>query len=117
MFSSAVQPISLGSWPTPVEPLARCAKALGLGPEDLWIKRDDVTGLGGGGNKIRKLQYTCAQALAVGATTLITTGAPQSNHARLTAAAAARLGLRCVLVLGGAEPESVQGNLVLDALA
>lgn len=117
MLSSAVQPIILGSWPTPVEPLARCAQALGLGPEDLWIKRDDVTGLGGGGNKIRKLQYTCAQALAVGATTLITTGAPQSNHARLTASAAARLGLRCVLVLGGAEPESAQGNLVLDALA
>ena len=67
MLSSAVQPIILGSWPTPVEPLARCAQALGLGPEDLWIKRDDVTGLGGGGNKIRKLQYTCAQALAVGA--------------------------------------------------
>ncbi|MCY4671307.1 MAG: D-cysteine desulfhydrase family protein, partial [Rhodococcus sp.] len=62
MLSSAVPPISLGSWPTPVEPLARCAQALGLGPEDLWIKRDDVTGLGGGGNKIRKLQYTCAQA-------------------------------------------------------
>ncbi|MCJ0905849.1 D-cysteine desulfhydrase family protein [Rhodococcus sp. ARC_M6] len=110
-------PISLGSWPTPLERIPRAAESLGLGPNDLWIKRDDVTGLGGGGNKIRKLQYSCTEALASGATTLITSGAPQSNHARLTAAAAARLGLKCILVLGGARPETTQGNLVLDEIA
>ena len=110
-------PIPLGTWPTPVEPAPRLAAAIGLAADALWIKRDDLTGLGGGGNKLRKLRYTCAQALAAGATTLITTGAPQSNHARLTAAVAARLGLRCVLVLEGAPPSALQGNLVLERLA
>lgn len=88
-----------------------------MAPNALWIKRDDLTGLGAGGNKVRKPEYTCAQALAAGATTLITTGAPQSNHARLTAAAAARLGLRAVLVLQGGPPSVLSGNLVLDLLA
>ena len=91
-------PVVLGSWPTPLERAPRLAVAVGLAADALWVKRDDLSGLGGG-NKVRKLQYTCAQALAAGATTLITSGAPQSNHARLTAAAAARLGLRSVLVL------------------
>jgi L-cysteate sulfo-lyase len=108
-------PIALGTWPTPLEPAPRLGTALGL--DELWLKRDDLTGLGGGGNKVRKLQYTCAQALQAGATTLVTTGAPQSNHARLTAAAAARLGLECVLVLRGDEPATVRGNLILDGLA
>jgi D-cysteine desulfhydrase len=107
----------LGSWPTPLEPAPRLAAAVGLAAGALWVKRDDLTGLGGGGNKVRKLQYTCAQALAAGATTVIISGAPQSNHARLTAAAAARLGLRSVLVLQGEEPEVPAGNLVLDLLA
>ena len=110
-------PLILGTWPTPVERAPRLATALGLGADDLWIKRDDLTGLGGGGNKIRKLQYSCAQALAAGATTLISTGAAQSNHARLTAAAAARLGLGCVLILEGQPPATRPGNLLLDALA
>lgn len=110
-------PIELGTWPTPVEPAPRLAAAIGLSADALWIKRDDLTGLGGGGNKLRKLRYTCAQALAAGATALITTGAPQSNHARLTAAVAARLGLRSVLVLGGEPPDVLQGNLALDRLA
>jgi L-cysteate sulfo-lyase len=113
----APAPLALGTWPTPVEQAPRLAAALGLGAGDLWIKRDDLTGLGGGGNKVRKLQYSCAQALAAGATTLITTGAAQSNHARLTAAAAARLGLGCVLVLDGEPPAAQPGNLLLDALA
>ncbi|MGC4813314.1 pyridoxal-phosphate dependent enzyme [Micromonospora sp. DT228] len=107
--------VSLGTWPTPVEAAPRLAARLGLA--ELWFKRDDLGGLGGGGNKIRKLEYTCAQAIAAGATTLITSGAPQSNHARLTAAAAARLGLSCVLVLAGSRPESRRGNLLLDGLA
>jgi D-cysteine desulfhydrase len=108
-------PILLGTWPTPLEPAPRLAASLGL--DHLWIKRDDLIGLGGGGNKVRKLQYTCGQALDAGAATLITSGAPQSNHARLTAAAAARLGLRCVLVLAGDRPATGRGNLVLDSLA
>jgi len=100
-----------------VEPASRLAAAIGLAADALWIKRDDLTGLGGGGNKLRKLRYTGAQALAAGATALITTGAPQSNHARLTAAVAARLGLGCVLVLEGQRPGVLQGNLALDRLA
>ena len=108
-------PIALGTWPTPLERAPRLAATLGL--TELWIKRDDLSGLGGGGNKVRKLQYTCAEALAAGATTLITTGAPQSNHARLTAAAAARLGLRAVLVLAGGPREPDRGNLLLVSLA
>ncbi|MEW2168250.1 pyridoxal-phosphate dependent enzyme [Streptomyces sp. NPDC007084] len=112
----------LGGWPTPLEPAPRLAAALGLGADDLWIKRDDLTGLGGGGNKIRKLEWLCGAALADGATVLVTTGAPQSNHARLTAAAAARLGLRAVLVLAGSggvspgEAPPASGNLALDGL-
>ncbi|MFD7876899.1 D-cysteine desulfhydrase family protein [Streptomyces sp. NPDC059766] len=113
---SSLSPVSLGTWPTPVEPLPRLAAALGLGEHDLLIKRDDLTGLGGGGNKVRKLEWTVGAALAAGADTLVTTGAPQSNHARLTAAAAARLGLRSVLVFPGADDASRSGNLVLDGL-
>lgn len=107
-------PVRLGTWPTPLEAAPRLAEHLGLRPDDLWIKRDDLTGLGGGGNKIRKLEYTCGEALEQGATTLVTTGAAQSNHARLTAAAAGRLGLDAVLVLAG-EPHGT-GNLSLDNL-
>lgn len=110
-----ITPVSLGTWPTPLEAAPRLAARLGLA--ELWFKRDDLNGLGGGGNKIRKLQYTCADALATGATTVITSGAPQSNHARLTAAAAARLGLACVLVLDGPPPDDQRGNLLLDGLA
>jgi L-cysteate sulfo-lyase len=106
----------LGSWPTPVEPAPRLACALGLDEDDLWIKHDDLTGLGGGGNKVRKLEWTCGQALADGATVLVTTGAPQSNHARLTAAAGARLGLDVVLVLAGEPGASGSGNIALDGL-
>ncbi|GGW65475.1 D-cysteine desulfhydrase [Streptomyces griseoloalbus] len=112
----APRPVRLGTWPTPLEPLPRLAEALGLGAEDLWIKRDDLTGLGGGGNKIRKLEWLCGAALAEGATHLVTTGAPQSNHARLTAAAGARLGLETVVVLAGTPSAPVRGNLTLDAL-
>ncbi|MFC5251387.1 D-cysteine desulfhydrase family protein [Streptomyces nigrescens] len=107
---------ALATWPTPLEPAPRLARALGLGAEDLWVKREDLTGLGGGGNKVRKLEWICGAALAEGATTLVTTGAAQSNHARLTAAAGARLGLDVVLVLAGAAGSSTSGNLVLDGL-
>ncbi|MFJ3230839.1 pyridoxal-phosphate dependent enzyme [Streptomyces sp. NPDC086787] len=110
------QPVELGTFPTPVEAAPRLATALGLGPDDLWIKRDDLTGLGGGGNKIRKLEWTVGAALAEGADTLVTTGAAQSNHARLTASAGARLGLDVVLVLRGLPGGSQSGNLALDGL-
>jgi L-cysteate sulfo-lyase len=109
-------PVRLGSWPTPLEPAPGLARAIGLAPDDLWIKRDDLTGLGGGGNKVRKLEWSIAEALAHGADTLVTTGAAQSNHARLTAAAGARLGLDVHLVLAGNPPAAPTGNLILDAL-
>lgn len=114
--SDGPRPVALGTWPTPLEPLPRLARDLGLDAKDLWIKRDDLTGLGGGGNKVRKLEWLCGAALAEGATHLVTTGAPQSNHARLTAAAGGRLGLQTVLVLAGTPEGSAHGNLALDAL-
>jgi D-cysteine desulfhydrase len=106
----------LSSWPTPLEPAPRLAERIGLRPDDLWIKRDDLTGLGGGGNKVRKLEHTVAAALDDGATTLITSGAAQSNHARLTAAAARRVGLDAVLVLRGDHAAVSGGNISLDRL-
>jgi L-cysteate sulfo-lyase len=106
--------VSLTFLPTPIEPLERLSRSLG-GPE-IWIKRDDQTGLATGGNKARKLEFLVADALAQGADHLVTTGAPQSNHARQTAAAAARYGLGCSLVLRGRRPETTTGNLLLDEL-
>jgi L-cysteate sulfo-lyase len=108
--------VGLGTWPTPLEGAPRLAQRLGLDREALWIKRDDLTGLGAGGNKVRKLEYTCAAAVDRGATTLVTSGAAQSNHARLTAAAACRLGLGSVLVLAGVPPDAASGNLALEGL-
>ncbi|KAA0234194.1 MAG: L-cysteate sulfo-lyase [Acidimicrobiales bacterium] len=110
---------SLGHLPTPLQRLNRLEQFLG-GPE-LWVKRDDCTGLGLGGNKVRKLEYLCGDALAQGASTLITYGAVQSNHARQTAAAAARLGLGCELMLSRLVPRRSQeyecsGNIFLDRI-
>jgi D-cysteine desulfhydrase family pyridoxal phosphate-dependent enzyme len=106
----------LAHLPTPLEPMERLSTALG-GPE-LWIKRDDQTGLATGGNKVRKLELLVADALAARADVLLTVGAAQSNHCRQTAAAAARAGLGCVLVLRGDSPPRQQwtGNLLLDDL-
>ena len=78
------------------------------------MKRDDCTGLAGGGNKARKLAYLCADAVAQGCDTLVTGGGRQSNHVRMTIAAANKLGLRCSVVLGSKEPERPTGNVVLD---
>src|SRR5512138_3611795 len=100
--------------PTPVEQMSRLSGILG-GPQ-LWIKRDDQTGLAFGGNKTRKLEFLLAEAQANGARTLITAGAVQSNHCRQTAAAAARYGLDCILVLSGEQPAQASGNLLLDQL-
>ncbi|MFG3280508.1 pyridoxal-phosphate dependent enzyme [Streptomyces sp. NPDC048111] len=114
---AVVEKFALGAWPTPMEAAPRLAEAIGLRAGDLWIKRDDLTGLGGGGNKVRKLEWFVADALRQGADTLVTTGGPQSNHARLTAAAAARAGLGAVLVMPGPQgPPPIAGNLLLDAL-
>ena len=100
--------------PTPVEELPRLSKALG-GPH-IRVKRDDQTGLAFGGNKTRKLEFLVAEALEQGARTLITAGALQSNHCRQTAAAAARYGLDCILVLNGEMPDKPTANLLLDQL-
>ena len=122
MLTDRLARVPIAHLPTPLEPLPRLTARLG-GPE-LWIKRDDQTGLATGGNKARKLEYLVADALAQEADTLITAGAAQSNHARQTAAAAAKSGLGCWLVLRspepvegrGEEPPQVQGNLLLDRL-
>jgi L-cysteate sulfo-lyase len=108
--------VSLGTYPTPLEPAPRLAAALGLEGDRLRIKRDDLTGLGAGGNKVRKLERTVAAALRSGADALVTIGAAQSNHARLTAAAGARLGLPVTLVLAGKPGGPAVGNLLLNAL-
>jgi D-cysteine desulfhydrase len=100
--------------PTPIESLPRLSKTLG-GPR-LLIKRDDQTGLAFGGNKTRKLEFLVAEARDWGAKMLITGGALQSNHCRQTAAAAARFGFDCILVLTGDKPEQPSANLLLDQL-
>jgi D-cysteine desulfhydrase family pyridoxal phosphate-dependent enzyme len=111
--------VSLATLPTPITDAVRLRDALG-GPSRcprILIKRDDLTGLGLGGNKARKLEFLVADALAQGAHTVVTTGAIQSNHARMTAAAACIAGLRAVLVLTKkfAMPR-VEGNLFIDYL-
>lgn len=100
--------------PTSIEELPRLSEALG-GPR-LLVKRDDQTGLAFGGNKTRKLEFLVAEALDQGARMLISGGAMQSNHCRQTAAAAARFGLECTLVLTGDMPEKPSANLLLDEL-
>jgi D-cysteine desulfhydrase family pyridoxal phosphate-dependent enzyme len=100
--------------PTPIERLPRLSDALG-GPS-LLIKRDDLTGLAFGGNKTRKLEFLVAEARDQGAKTLISGGALQSNHCRQTAAAAARFGFKCILVLTGDDPKQPSANLLLDKL-
>lgn len=110
-----IERVQLAQLPTPIETLPHLTKLLG-GPQ-LFIKRDDLTGLGFGGNKTRKLEYLAADAQAKGCQTLISTGAVQSNHCRQVAAAAARLGMGCILVLAGEKPKEPQGNLSLDLLS
>ncbi|HEX5498827.1 MAG TPA: pyridoxal-phosphate dependent enzyme, partial [Thermomicrobiales bacterium] len=102
--------------PTPLHRAERLEAALGPAAPRIYLKRDDLTGLAFGGNKGRKLEYLVADALARGATTLVTEGAAQSNHARMTAAAAAIAGLRCVLVLDARNGADLAGNLLLDRL-
>lgn len=104
----------LAHLPTPIEKLERLSRHLG-GPE-IYVKRDDQTALATGGNKVRKLEFLMADALARKCDHVVTLGGPQSNHVRQTAAAAARLGLGCSLVLRGQPPPQKLGNLLLDEL-
>ena len=110
--------VRLAHLPTPLEPLPRLSEALGV---ELWIKRDDCTGLAGGGNKTRKLEFLLGQAMVEGADTLVTQGAVQSNHVRQTAAAAAAHGLNCEIILeertgSRAEDYVWNGNVLMDRL-
>ena len=124
MHLARFNPVRFAHLPTPLEPLPRLTEALatasGGGP-NLWIKRDDCTGLAGGGNKTRKLEYLLGDALANDATTLITQGAVQSNHVRQTAAAAAMFGMACEVILeertgSNALDYTQSGNVLLDEL-
>ena len=111
-----LQPLSLARLPTPLQPLPRLSAALGV---ELWVKRDDLTGMALSGNKVRKLDYLLAEARAQGATAVITCGGIQSNHCRATAVACRQLGLRPVLLLRGAPPDDAtgpDGNLLIDVL-
>jgi len=110
--------VQLANLPTPLEPVERLTAAWG-GPR-VWVKRDDLTGFGLSGNKVRKLEYHLAAAKRAGADTLITTGAIQSNHCRATALVAARVGLHCHLLLrtpDGLPPAEVRGNHLLHRLS
>lgn len=124
MHFARYNPVRFAHLPTPLEPLPGLTEALaspdGGGPT-VWIKRDDCTGLAGGGNKTRKLEFLLGDALANDADTLVTQGAVQSNHVRQTAAAAARFGLKCEVILEhrtGSEAVDYNrsGNVLLDEL-
>ena len=99
-------------FPTPYHPFDLPLRGL----SELWIKRDDLNGLAGGGNKTRKLRHYLQHIQAEGYTALVTEGAPQSNHCRQTAAMGAANGLKVVLVLGGNGPRQASGNLLIDEI-
>ena len=106
--------IKLTDLPTPLEEMPRLTEALG-GPR-LFVKRDDLTATGLGGNKVRKLEFLLADAKKKGSTIVITSGGPQTNHGRITISAAAKLGMKAAVVAIGDEPTRVSGNLLLDYL-
>ncbi|MBL8774906.1 MAG: pyridoxal-phosphate dependent enzyme [Acidimicrobiales bacterium] len=114
MTTDAPARTPLAHLPTPAVAADRLGAALGLPAGALWIKHDDLTGVAGGGNKVRKLEHLATAAVAAGADTLVTGGGRQSNHARLTAAVANRLGLAVTVVLASAPPDRPTGNVVLD---
>lgn len=105
--------VPLAARPTPLQRLGRLSGELGV---EVWIKRDDLTGAALSGNKVRKLELLLGDARTQGADTVLTCGGIQSNHARATAIAAAQLGLHSVLILRGAPPERLEGNLLLDRI-
>jgi len=114
MLPSEPKRIHLAHLPTPIHRLGRMTELLD-GPE-IWVKRDDLTGIGLSGNKVRKLEYLLAEAREQGADTLITCGGIQSNHARATAVAAVQNGMSAVLVLRGQSAAPYDGNVLLDRL-
>lgn len=114
MQIGAINRVNLGLFPTPLQELRALSSYLG-GPK-IFMKRDDLDGLGLGGNKLRKLEYAMAEAREQGASAVITAGAVQSNHCRLVTAAANRLGLKTYLVLRGEEPKLATGNLLVDKI-
>lgn len=119
MLLSEKPRVALGHLPTPLEYLPRLSKH--LGGSDIYVKRDDCTGLATGGNKTRKLEYSMAEAIEQGADTIITVGAVQSNHVRQAAAAACKLGLKCEVLLehrvvDPSEPYRTSGNVLLDRI-
>ncbi len=100
--------------PTPIHKMKRISDE--IGKASIYIKRDDLTGIGIGGNKLRKLDYIIGDAIDKGYTTVLTSGGRQTNHGRLTAAAAAKFGLKCVVICNGPKPEKMSGNLVLNRM-
>lgn len=106
--------LTLANLPTKIEMLERVSKELGF--VNIYLKRDDQTGTEVSGNKVRKLEYAVAEAIDGGCNALITCGAVQSNHARATAAVAAKLGLECHLILRGSDEDVYEGNYFLDGL-
>ena len=105
--------VDLGIFPTPIHRLNNISRLLGT---NVWIKRDDLTGIGLGGNKVRKLRYLLADAKAKGAEVVFTTGGAQSNHAMLTAAACLQLGLKPILILKERGVTARKGNQLLEYL-
>lgn len=114
MKLSEAKRVDVGYVNTPLEPMPNLTKELGCC--NLYVKRDDMTGLGVGGNKTRKLAYLVQAALESGCSTLLTDGGVQTNHGRLTVAAAAKYGMKSILMLRGPKPEYMSGNLLLDRL-
>ena len=115
MPGAALPSLPLAPYPSPVEELPRLRRALGGGPR-LLVKRDDAIPFAFGGNKVRKMRLVGAEAMGLGADTLITAGGVQSNHARVTAATAITLGMRCILVVNGSRPERATANALLHQL-
>lgn len=112
MQLGSIPRLHLGEFPTPLQELENLSKQLD-GPR-IFVKRDDLTGLGLGGNKLRKLEYALAEAAQRGSTVVITVGGPQSNHTRLMTAACNKLGLKTVLIVRGELPEKPSGNLLIN---
>ncbi len=109
-----IEKVQTAILPTPLHKMENLTKQVGLG--DLYIKRDDMTGFAMGGNKLRKLDYVVKYCLDNGYTTILTQGGPQTNHGRLTAAACAKYGLKCILFLLGKPSDYMSGNQVLDRM-